>query len=256
MQGQKKKECICEWFFYYLSALFVYAFLVLMLLLSLFFFPRSNLVSHMQSTFDGVVGNTTRAHRLMLRTYLVHGQTTHLALLRLLFQAFFELARDIGSVDVLAELAVKAILIVQKREERLKKEAEKEGESYDSWQSNASPIPSSEDVQAVSPLTSAPRPFEVSTLSSQLQSEHAIVVEFLQSTTLEAEVRGQSSEAQKKGIAGVPFSVIERKWAVSGCQSPECYFKVCVLVSSLWSLIISYTTCRYLKSWVRWTNQR
>ena len=49
---------------------------------------------------------------------------------------------------------------------------------------------------------------------------------WLRGDELVEEVQRMSAEAQKKGVTGVPFAVIDGKWAVSGCQKPECYFKV------------------------------
>ena len=44
---------------------------------------------------------------------------------------------------------------------------------------------------------------------------------------MEKEVKVMSAEAARKGVKGVPFTVIDGRWAVSGCQEPECYYKVC-----------------------------
>ena len=35
-----------------------------------------------------------------------------------------------------------------------------------------------------------------------------------------------AADAARKGVAGVPFTVIDGRWAVSGCQKPECFYKV------------------------------
>ncbi|KAH8106688.1 thioredoxin-like protein [Phellopilus nigrolimitatus] len=47
-----------------------------------------------------------------------------------------------------------------------------------------------------------------------------------------AEVREMSRDAARKGVTGVPFAVIDGRWAVSGCQAPECYLKVRARLSS------------------------
>lgn len=35
------------------------------------------------------------------------------------------------------------------------------------------------------------------------------------------------TEARKKGISGVPFVIIDGKWAVSGGQTADVYTQVC-----------------------------
>ena len=35
-----------------------------------------------------------------------------------------------------------------------------------------------------------------------------------------------SDDAQRKGISGVPFTIINGKWAVGGGQEPDVYVKV------------------------------
>lgn len=60
-----------------------------------------------------------------------------------------------------------------------------------------------------------------------------------------------SAEAQKKGVTGVPFAVIEGKWAVSGCQKPECYYKVRLhpfLLVSRGAALMTPSRCRYSRS--------
>jgi predicted DsbA family dithiol-disulfide isomerase len=39
----------------------------------------------------------------------------------------------------------------------------------------------------------------------------------------QAEVRAQEQDAQQIGITGVPFFVINRKYAISGAQSPQIF---------------------------------
>ena len=51
-------------------------------------------------------------------------------------------------------------------------------------------------------------------------------MEWIQGTELEKEVKSLTADAARKGVAGVPFTVIDGRWAVSGCQKPECYYKV------------------------------
>ncbi|EJD07171.1 uncharacterized protein FOMMEDRAFT_152542 [Fomitiporia mediterranea MF3/22] len=51
-------------------------------------------------------------------------------------------------------------------------------------------------------------------------------IEWIQGAELEKEVRCLTANAARKGVAGVPFTVIDGRWAVSGCQKPECYYKI------------------------------
>jgi predicted DsbA family dithiol-disulfide isomerase len=51
-------------------------------------------------------------------------------------------------------------------------------------------------------------------------------LEFLNSEELLPEVSNQIKEAQMLGISGVPFTVIDGKWAVSGGQSWDVYYKI------------------------------
>ena len=49
---------------------------------------------------------------------------------------------------------------------------------------------------------------------------------WLRGDELVEEVKRMSAEAQKKGVTGVPFAVIDGKWAVSGGQTAEVYTQV------------------------------
>ena len=51
-------------------------------------------------------------------------------------------------------------------------------------------------------------------------------VAFLESDQLLDEVERMMAEARKKGVNGVPFVVIDGKWAVSGGQTAEVYAQV------------------------------
>ncbi|KAJ6570141.1 thioredoxin-like protein [Mycena vulgaris] len=51
-------------------------------------------------------------------------------------------------------------------------------------------------------------------------------VAFLKSNELEDEVNNMCDEARAKGITGVPFTVIDGKWAVSGGQSSDVFVQV------------------------------
>jgi len=119
-------------------------------------------------SYNGVVRQTHRPHRLMLKAYRVGGQATQLTLIKTLFKAFFEDDKDIGDVEILVPFAV----------------------------------------------------------SSGVFTTEADAKAFLDSHELEEEVKFMSGEAVKKGVTGVPFTIIDGKWAVSGCQPPDCYFKI------------------------------
>ncbi|KAI0255123.1 thioredoxin-like protein [Lactifluus subvellereus] len=52
------------------------------------------------------------------------------------------------------------------------------------------------------------------------------VLSFLNSDECLAKVNNQVAEARAKGVTGVPFTIIDGKWAVSGGQSAPVYVKV------------------------------
>ncbi|KAI0671429.1 thioredoxin-like protein [Trametes maxima] len=52
------------------------------------------------------------------------------------------------------------------------------------------------------------------------------VVEFLKGDEYRAEVEQMANEARKKGITGVPFTVINGRWAVSGGQTSDVYTQI------------------------------
>ena len=52
---------------------------------------------------------------------------------------------------------------------------------------------------------------------------------FLESDELLDEVETMINESKKKGISGVPFIVINGKWAVSGGQTAEIFAQVRVI---------------------------
>lgn len=60
------------------------------------------------SHFKGVVRQTTNAHRLVLKSYLMGGEEMQHKMLDQLFAAYFEEERDIGCFDSLSNAAVKA----------------------------------------------------------------------------------------------------------------------------------------------------
>ncbi|KAI0749423.1 thioredoxin-like protein [Daedaleopsis nitida] len=54
----------------------------------------------------------------------------------------------------------------------------------------------------------------------------AKVVDFLESNEYQEEVEQMAVDARKKGVTGVPFTIINGRWAVSGGQSAEVYAQI------------------------------
>ncbi|KDR79025.1 hypothetical protein GALMADRAFT_244757 [Galerina marginata CBS 339.88] len=54
----------------------------------------------------------------------------------------------------------------------------------------------------------------------------ADAIAFLQSDELEKEVNAMCDEARSKGITGVPMTIIDGKWAVSGGQSSDVFIQI------------------------------
>lgn len=146
-------------------------------------------------TFEGVVRQTTRAHRLLQKAYALGGQVAQRALLRRLFRAFFERGQDIGDSLTLAHLASTA------RDPAFGKLLESD------------------------PIL-APGGSDADDGAAAIFSSEEEAFEWLQGNEMEKEVKVMSAEAARKGVKGVPFTVIDGRWAVSGCQQPECYYKI------------------------------
>lgn len=51
-------------------------------------------------------------------------------------------------------------------------------------------------------------------------------IRFLESDELKEEVLAMADEARSRGISGIPFTVIEGKWAVSGGKSADVYVQI------------------------------
>lgn len=51
-------------------------------------------------------------------------------------------------------------------------------------------------------------------------------LDFLESDELEKEVNDMCESARLKGITGVPVTIIDRKWAVTGSQSSDVYIQI------------------------------
>lgn len=64
-------------------------------------------------------------------------------------------------------------------------------------------------------------------------------LEFLQSSAYKEEVEELIEEAQDRGISGVPYTVINLKWAIAGGQTAETYYNVSL------GLIELYQACSF-----------
>lgn len=51
-------------------------------------------------------------------------------------------------------------------------------------------------------------------------------IEFLKSDDLKADVQRMVSCAQRNGVSGVPFTIIDGRWAISGGQTSEVFYKI------------------------------
>jgi len=60
-------------------------------------------------------------------------------------------------------------------------------------------------------------------IAGQLDLDEDETAAMLASDQFSAEVRAEEEEASRLGVRGVPFFVIDRKYAVSGAQSPEVF---------------------------------
>lgn len=118
-------------------------------------------------SFRGVMSQSTRAHRLTRKAYITGGQKLQLPVLCGIFKANLEDGRDIGDVNVLAEVAEKCGMMT-------KDEA----------------------------------------------------VHFLESDELEQEINDMCNKARDMGIKGVPLTIIDGKWAISGGQSSDVFVQI------------------------------
>jgi len=118
-------------------------------------------------SFRGVMSQTTHAHRLARKAYIMGGQKLQVPVLCGIFKANLEEAKDIGDANVLAEVAEKA---------------------------------------------------------SMMSKDEAI--SFLKSDELKKEVDEMCDKARDMGIKGVPLTVIDEKWAISGGQSCDVFVQI------------------------------
>lgn len=116
---------------------------------------------------EGVVSSTVRAHRLTAKAYRLGGQRLQLSVLTALFKAYTSDAKDIGSLEVLGDIAESTGLMA------------KEG-----------------------------------------------AIEFLKGDELKDEVMKMAEDAKGNGIKGVPITIIDGKWALSGAQKAEVFVKI------------------------------
>ncbi|WP_338785892.1 DsbA family oxidoreductase [Metabacillus sp. FJAT-53654] len=63
-------------------------------------------------------------------------------------------------------------------------------------------------------------------LATEIGLDQQKVQSMLNSNEYEADVRAQEQDAQQIGVTGVPFYVINRKYAISGAQPSEVFLKV------------------------------
>lgn len=62
---------------------------------------------------DGIITQTTLAHRLLTKAWKLGGSEKQQALLNGLFKSYFEELANIGDTDVLADIAVSASLMTK-----------------------------------------------------------------------------------------------------------------------------------------------
>jgi predicted DsbA family dithiol-disulfide isomerase len=70
---------------------------------------------------------------------------------------------------------------------------------------------------------------------------------FLNSDELVDEVEKLCEDAKTKGIPGVPFTVIDNRWAVSGGQSSEVFVQVCTFRTSECSRVLTRSVQKIFK---------
>lgn len=124
----------------------------------------------------------------MLKAWKVGGQEKQQALLTVLFKGFFEELVNVGDTDVLADAAVSADLMTK-------------------------------DEVCVCQISTD----SVACVTDLIFPK---AIKFLESDECLDEVETMMTEARRKGVNGVPFVVIDGKWAVSGGQTSEVYTQV------------------------------
>ena len=135
---------------------------------------------------------TIRAHRLCRKALDIGGQELQEKFLDVIFKAYFTEGKNVGDFDVLADIS-EQVGVLPKEKVRT--------------------VPS-ESVTRASGLTSRRQ-----------------ALEFLRSNEYQEEIRQMAEEARRKGVTGVPFTIINGRWAVSGGQASETYAQVRCWVS-------------------------
>ncbi|KAF7317069.1 Polyketide biosynthesis associated protein [Mycena chlorophos] len=118
-------------------------------------------------SFRGVVSQSTRAHRLSRKAYLMGGMKLQLPFLISVFRAHLQEAKDIADIDVLSDIAAEVGIFTK-----------------------------------------------------------ADAIAWLQTNELESEVNSMCDSALANGVTGVPLTVIDGKWAVSGGQSSDVFVQI------------------------------
>ncbi|PCH42504.1 thioredoxin-like protein [Wolfiporia cocos MD-104 SS10] len=117
--------------------------------------------------YNGTITQSTRAHRLSLKALKLGGQHMQETYLNNIHRAYFEEGKNIGDVQLLAELAQQ---------------------------------------------------------SGIMSKDEA--VKFLESDECREEVINMMAEARKKGVTGVPFTIVDGRWAVIGGQTADVYIQI------------------------------
>jgi DSBA-like thioredoxin domain len=72
---------------------------------------------------------------------------------------------------------------------------------------------------------------------------------FLKSDDCLEKVNNQVAEARAKGVTGVPFTIIDGKWAVSGGQSAPVFVKVRIVTTDYSLMVLTDKYSRFSASW-------
>jgi hypothetical protein len=144
------------------------------------------LIGRWRSTWDGEIRQTTSSHRVLMYAYRKDPKL-QLVLLQKIFTASDEQNKDVGDHDLLSTLTEEAG-VMTKAEVRFI-------------------CVVSEGIPAYRDCTPQ-------------------ALEFLASDKLLKEVHASIIEAQKRGITGVPCTIFNDKYAISGGQTADVYLEV------------------------------
>jgi hypothetical protein len=157
-------------------------------------FRFTNCVHLFFSNTGGNISNTLLAHRLLSKVgQLEVGTQAQLSLVHKIFKAYHEDEQDIGDVEVLSDLADDAGLM------------------------------NKEEVRARESIHRSDHSVADRNIFFYLFPQ---ALKFLLSDELLEKVEFQMQEARAKGVTGVPFTIIDGKWAVSGGQPAPIFVKV------------------------------